>query len=382
MYSADNLQVYLRYMKVLRFAILGYMLIWVSQNSRVNTNLHKAILPFSIWIFLVTAAFGSNYAATLSRSIAFYLVAIVLFKGFLQIYIPYPKKFTLIYLGVILFFIGVPLLLRYTPFGPNLYVEGRFSGFMGNPNGLGVLSFFCIPLFDLLAKRHLGDWNKNAIRLIYLILIVSVVMSGSRNALICLVVYELAKLSFKNMLGVVLFMFALVSLYLFYQYINIVDIIIQLGLEEYFRVDTLEDGSGRADVWEVVWAECQNHFYMGKGMLYDQFFLEDYRRIHFSGDVVMERVWNGTWNSYLSLIMDSGIIGVALYFYACVKWLQSSIDRVRGGAFLLAALMSAITESWMVASMNAFTPMFFLYWAIASVNPNELKKSENTNTIH
>lgn len=44
---------------------------------------------------------------------------------------------------------------------------------------------------------------------------------------------------------------------------NLVDIIVNLGLGQQFRVETLENGSGRIIAWQFAWQEIQNNLFLG-----------------------------------------------------------------------------------------------------------------------
>jgi O-antigen ligase len=189
-----------------------------------------------------------------------------------------------------------------------------------------------------------------------------VILTGSRNGIFSLLIYEIAILSNKNK-G--LFSIGLGILLLFYYSISVYDIIAILnsfGLGDFFRVDSLLDASGRTEVWEVAWQELKRSPWFGNGMMYDNYFIDEYGLQHYG--VNRARHWYGIWNSYLSLLLNVGIIGLAAFAYFIKEMYRFAQNKNLAFAFLVMALFSAITESWMAASMNAFTPLFFLYWAI------------------
>jgi membrane-bound metal-dependent hydrolase YbcI (DUF457 family) len=65
-------------------------------------------------------------------------------------------------------------------------------------------------------------------------------------------------------------------------------------------------------------------------------------------------------------LLNVGIIGLIAYAYFWIKVLKKSHYNNLAIAFLCMCLLSGITESWMAASMNAFTPIMFLFWAVQS----------------
>ena len=74
-----------------------------------------------------------------------------------------------------------------------------------------------------------------------------------------------------------------------------------LGLENYFRVQTIETGSGRYIAWNFAWGEIDKYYLMGGGFGQDeQVMRPNYQwlaRLNHQG---------GLHNSYLSLWFDSG----------------------------------------------------------------------------
>jgi membrane-bound metal-dependent hydrolase YbcI (DUF457 family) len=78
------------------------------------------------------------------------------------------------------------------------------------------------------------------------------------------------------------------------------------------------------------------------------------------------RHWAGVWNSYLSLLLNVGFIGLIAYAYFFIQFFRKSHYKNLAIAFVTLCLLSAVTESWMAASMNPFTPIMFLFWAIQS----------------
>jgi len=114
----------------------------------------------------------------------------------------------------------------------------------------------------------------------------------------------------------------------------------------------------------VVWEEIKNSPWFGRGILYDDYFMDDYVARYLGENAA--RQWGGVWSSYLSLLLDVGVIGCLAYAYFWVKIFRKAQYKNTAIAFIIMCLLSGITESWMAASMNAFTPLMFLFWAIQS----------------
>jgi O-antigen ligase len=159
----------------------------------------------------------------------------------------------------------------------------------------------------------------------------------------------------------------LIFLGIFYYLINLSSFeqfIMSIGLSDQLRLENFSTAGGRTEAWAVAWEEIKNSFWIGKGLLYDNYYIKDYVANYFGSNYA--RHWGGVWNSYLSLLLDVGFIGVLVYIIFWIRIFKISKILNLSVAFILMCFLSAITESWMAASMNPFSPLMFLFWAIQS----------------
>ena len=96
-------------------------------------------------------------------------------------------------------------------------------------------------------------------------------------------------------------------------------------------------------------------------MTYDGLFIKDYAQYYVDQKA---RHWSGIWNSYLSLLLNVGVVGLVAYFYFWIKVYNKPSFSNLSFPFVFGCLLIGITESWMNASMNAMTPLMLLFWAI------------------
>jgi O-antigen ligase len=244
---------------------------------------------------------------------------------------------------------------------------------MANPNGLGLISMFSYALIIWVNKKEETSFTRWFFIVFKLLLFFLIIVSASRTALLGVVAFEVTNrfLQYHILLIIGLAGIAFVSVLL--NSIEIDVIIRSLGLSDYLRVQTLETASGRTEVWQVAFDEFQRHPWLGQGMMYDNYFVEQYANNRFGENYA--RHWNGVWNSYLSLGLNVGIIGLSLFGYFWYRLFKCAQDKVFRVAFLVMILISAITESWMAASMNAFMPLVFLIWAL-QIEPNYQTEEE------
>jgi O-antigen ligase len=131
-------------------------------------------------------------------------------------------------------------------------------------------------------------------------------------------------------------------------------------LQEFFRVESLEEGSGRTIAWAFAWQEIQNYYFVGGGFGHDE-------------NVMRPNYWwmskeghqGGVHNSYLSMWFDTGILGVVLYFVAFAGNIFKAMrQNYLALAFGISILFNITYESWLVASLNPFTIIFLIILTI------------------
>ena len=100
-------------------------------------------------------------------------------------------------------------------------------------------------------------------------------------------------------------------------------------------------------------------------MTYDGLFIKDYAQYYVDQKA---RHWSGIWNSYLSLLLNVGVVGLVAYFYFGLRYITNQAFLIYPSHLYLVVYWIGITESWMNASMNAMTPLmlFGLYRLVTS----------------
>lgn len=361
-FLGDNISGFLSFANNLRFLLLGFSVIYLFQKGLLKSNFGWKIGLFTLFGLFVTALFSPLGFLALSRAIAYLLMALVIFKLIDLLYRKNPFQverliFSFLLIFIIINFITIPFRIEGT-----FYLMGRFKGLMNNPNGLGLLLMFFYPILDLLQKRNNFLKPNRGSVIVKVLIFVMLFLSGSRTATLAVLICQTSIWLFDSKRLLIPFLLVLpLSLYLV-STVDLVEILASFGLEKELRLATLSTVSGRTEVWEVAWEEVLLHPIFGQGMMYDNYFVDDYRSTYFGENVA--RHWYGIWNSYLSLLLNVGFIGLALYLLFLFRCFQRSTDKKLAFGFLLLILSSSVTESWMAASMNAFTPLLFIYFAI------------------
>ena len=144
----------------------------------------------------------------------------------------------------------------------------------------------------------------------------------------------------------------------------IIAIIEFFQLQDFFRVETLEEGSGRIIGWAFAWQEIQNYYFIGGGFGHDEHIMRpNYWWLSKLGHQ------GGVHNSYLSMWFDSGIVGLILYFIGLLNVIIKSMkNSYLILAFAISLFFNVAYESWLVGSLNPFTIMFLIILTIFAEN--------------
>jgi O-antigen ligase len=215
-------------------------------------------------------------------------------------------------------------------------------------------------------------------RWIFITILGALVLSGSRSALIAVVLFYLFSrfYKFSPFLGFILFIAVSVGAEILSQ--NLVPIVQALGLSDYFRVETLEDASGRYIAWEFAWDAIQDNFWLGRGFSFDEWLMRENQ--DFLNDLGHQ---GGVHNTYLIIWLNTGIIGLLLFLRGYVVLaIKGAKNSAMAFPLFWMVLFSIMLEPWLAASLNPFT-ILFLIGLVILTNPlfqpyhrGELKSDE------
>jgi O-antigen ligase len=357
-------------------SLFTYLLFnWKVLKDKTN-RLFVFFLPFLI--FSVLSTLWSNDAFNTFQKIfsygLVYFTVPILYKNALIQRSQFSMDLLMFFLFIVLS--GITIYLINPSF---VTLLGRYRGLLGNPNGLGILSTLVFLLFYLEVKSNkIGLLESNFNKFFLLVFFISLFLTGSRNALISIlifVVFNYIKF-FSQWVVLIVFVLLLVS----YDYLLslVPNIVMTFGLQEYFRLDTLEEGSGRFIAWNFAWEQIQQKFYFGGGYGFTEYvFKKNYTYLSQLGHQ------GNAHNSYLTLWLDTGIIGLGLFLLGLMRVIFAS---VKNSAYTLpvfyAVLFSANFESWLTASLNPFTSIFILVLTVLlSQDHSNINAIENPNTL-
>ncbi len=342
------------------FYILLFFYFFLSDKSFFSNtpDFYKNFIPFFIVAFY--CLFYSETLLLAFQKTVSYLLLVILVPTYLSISFYQNKEKTLqmiIYFGALILFSGILLRFILPDF---VYLQGRFSGILGNPNGMGIFCLLYGITFFIITKYHSYLFSKKARNFIKILIFISLILSSSRGGIISLSLFlffsYFSRMS--NFLSVIIFIFILIS----YQIIvsNATEIVIYFALEDYFRLETLEAGAGRLVAFQFAWENIQENFYFGKGFSFSEFlFFENREALSILGHQGL------THNAYLSIWLDTGLIGLLFFLIAWGKIIASAMKNTYIALpIVFGVLFSTNIETWLSASLNPFTIQLLIIFTL------------------
>ncbi|MGL5889566.1 MAG: O-antigen ligase family protein [Bacteroidia bacterium] len=339
---------------------------------RKGVPFERTIIKF--WPFFAVALlcifFSDDYLTALQKTLSYFLIIVTVPNYF---YLAWKKDGTAL-IETIVWWVSLLLLtgflLRFIS-PEQVFLEGRYTGILGNPNGMGLFTLMFFIFYRIAETTWPNLFGRRDRIIIYILIVGSLLSCGSRNSLFAVLLF----LSFgyfyriSTLAGFIFFVIIAAS-YSFIQ-INLISIVTTLGLEDQFRLDTLENASGRTIAWAFGWQQIQENIGFGKGIGYTDYL---YRRYY---SVLSAKGHQGNaHNSYITFWLDTGLFGLALFLRGLIVsfWNTTRNNRYAIPA-MYAVLFSAFFESWLTASLNPFTIQLMLILTI--LNVSELPETDN-----
>lgn len=244
------------------------------------------------------------------------------------------------------------------------YIEDRFRGYFGNPNGLALFTYLFFVLFSVINHLKKDLFSTPAKVLIYALLVYYIISCGARTSLMSTLMFVLFIQFFRvsTFLGIISFVAfigvgELVSS-------NLPAIITAMGLQDYMRVETLSDGSGRYIAWNYAWQviNTQGSFLFGRGFDYEA-------NVMFEATAYLESLGHqgGVHNTYLAFWLNTGIVGLIIFLRSFVLiFIKAGKHTSISLAIMFSVLFSILYESWLAGSLSPYTTMLLIILTIVS----------------
>ncbi len=338
-----------KYAYIICLAIIFFM---ETQRMQPVSNVTKVFAPFLILSYFPIIASGEpliSLQKTISYSLLYLIVPNYLLYGFRRQGWLFFRQFTLFIVVMLVSQMAMPL------YGPSWwsFIEGRFRGYFGNPNGLAIFSYLTFMFVTVLFKLKPDLFSFRGKAAIYILLIFFLVECGSRTSLTATVMFMVFFRFFgaSPFLGFVMFLAFGAAVEVISG--NLPAILTALGLHNYFRVDTIADGSGRYFAWAFAWNKINEDgfFLFGGGFGNDEFIMrQHYPYLRSMGH------HGGVHNSYLTMWFNTGIVGLLVFFRSYfLIFLKAVKHAPYAFAVMFSSMFSVLYESWLTGSLNPFT---------------------------
>lgn len=326
------------------------------------------ILKFGFVAFIAFSIVVSNqnefFAVAFQRSISYFFIGFTVFNLVLQNHIQAGEKFILITWWFVLLVLAFGLVIRLV--SPDFVTfVGRYCGFFRNPNGMGIFCVLSICILGVIKENWPTLISRRFFIVTLLFLVTSIISSGSRTALLSGLLF-LGLLSTNKRLGFWTQFVLIGGVGLFFSNFTgqLTQYIIQFGMEDYFRLETLEDLSGRGVAWEFAVNNLDGYNWFGKGLGYTEQIFKDNRL-----ELSMLGHEGNAHNSYLTLWLDVGLLGLLAYLVSLVLFIGEMAKKNKAaGAGFLTILVAINFESWLASSINAFTIGFVIFLGLSLIS--------------
>ncbi|MCW3082856.1 MAG: hypothetical protein JWP12_222 [Bacteroidetes bacterium] len=356
--------------KNIYITLLAVFFLFDSKEFQPLNSLYKLFFPFfliSVYCLCFTETFGISVQKTLS----YYLMILVIPNYFAKIYRDNGEAFfrNLVYFVVTILLISALLIVVSHNVA---YSSGRYRGMLGNPNGLGLFCFLVFLLFSVIKNVKPNLFDQRQVAFIYVVIVASMLLTGSRNSIVGVFVFVLFQRFYKinlffGFLMAILFVFGveLVSS-------NLASIVTTLGLGDFLRVKTLDDGSGRYVAWGFAWKHVQENFFIGRGFGYDEHYMRS------NWDLLSKMGHQGgIHNTFLTFWMDMGLVGLLIYLRSLIlAFAKAAKNTTLAYPIMFVIMFTAFFESWLVGSLNPHTIIFLMILALISDPEFYVKKEE------
>lgn len=333
---------------------MAYVLLVYREQFKPYSKLITFFIPF-FFVAVFALQFAGDLATGIQKTLSYILFLLVV-PNFLLLFMKlYGQQFLKDIVHFLLLIVIIGYIVSYV--SPSFaYIEGmRLRGFFGNPNGLGIFLFLFFSFYMVVNSFYPNLFSVKERRLLILSILVALILCGSRTAFISIII--LVVMNWLYAINIFLSILVLFIIVLSYDYIlnTFIAFIQSIGMSDYFRINTLEEGSGRFIAWAFAWQKIQPFFFFGGGFGNDEFIM---RRNYY----ILTRLGHqgGVHNSYLTLWFDAGLIGLIAYFRGLFLLFLKGAKKTKLAIPLLFSVLFSITyESWVAGSLNPFTIVLF-----------------------
>ncbi|MBL7958018.1 MAG: O-antigen ligase family protein, partial [Flavobacteriales bacterium] len=344
------------------FYVLAISMLLLLETKRFAplSSVFNIFLPFFVYA-LVPLVFSNALFTSIQKTVSYGLMFLIVPNFVLYGF----RRQGWVFLRNLVFFMTLILLFGFVVNAIDYefaHVAGRFRGLFGNPNGMAIYCYLLLMLASVVNALNKDLFSFRERLVVFGTIIYFLIMSGSRASLASSAMFLIFHrfFAYSALLGLVGLVFMILAVEVVSS--NLEALIGALGLEQYFRLETLEEGSGRYFAWEFAWGHVQRFFVFGGGFANDENIMRRYR-------VYLEQQGHqgGVHNTYLSMWLNVGIVGLLIFlrslfllFFKASKLVPMSL------AIMFSVLFSLMYESWLVGSLNPYTIVLLMIMTVVT----------------
>ena len=354
---SDNLEPAMGFAKGFKnLHILLFSLFFFARFKDFKTvnRLFVLFIPYFIVAIFCLLYAQANLMTGIQKTLSYILLFLTVPNYVSHIYRMRGNDFLKDLLTFLIMLIIIGFLFRFVNADVAFSHGGRLRGVFGNPNGLGIFVILVFILYTAISHYNpsmFAVWEK---RFIFLLLLYITYKTGSRTALVAILLFMVFARFYRYspFLGFIVFLATLFATEFFMN--NYAMIITAMGLQDVFRLDTLEAGSGRTIAWEFAWKEIQKSIFFGKGFAFD----ENLMRSNFDY-LSRQGHEGGVHNTYLIIWLNTGLIGLLAFLRGFILiFIRASKNSNFAIPAMFTIMFSINFEPWLAASLNPFTILF------------------------
>lgn len=333
------------------------------QFRQVNKFFYPFIPFFLMAIFTISKSPESEVAV--KKTLSYILLYITIPAYIVKVLDDDPRLFlrNLVNFLNILLFVGF-LLIPIA--NDKVFLAGRYSGILGNPNGIGIFCTLYFLVFYTITVKYPDLFTRKEIRLTFALAVGSILFAVSRNSMFSIMLFMFFSRFYKisSWAGFTIVIIAAISYQLLMNNLGV--ILASLGLSEYLRAEHIEDGSGRIVAWRFAWEQIQYNYLFGRGFSFDEY-------IFWENHISLSKLGHqgGVHSTYLALWLNTGLMGMILFFAAFFQIIfKAALKSYLAMPILYAILFSITFEAWLMGSLNPYNIMFLLLMNILYHDPH------------
>jgi hypothetical protein len=321
----------------------------------------KWLIPF--WICLLISWFFSPAEIKIQsflRTISYGLLPLTAFGLFIPFFQEQPKRIKeIINLSIVVIIMGFLLYLIAPQYVQSVGEDNqlRISGLLGNANGLAIFSTF-FSIIAWFAYKKLGMYTRNEYILLFLLFLMSILISGSRTSLVVFILFHgLTYINTRKGINRFMLKYFIIPIFILsFTSVGISYIKESSVLSSRARLETLETLGGRLIGWQWGYQQVSKALWFGKGLMYDS----SVYQISFSQEMrSIQRGLNAAYSGALALLLDTGAIGAFFFIIFFIGLFKQFKDKKLILPVLAGFILSFIFESWIMASLQPFTILFY-----------------------